>query len=112
MKKHVEPLEPAPESTAFDHALAVAKVGALAFPFLGSGIALFDLIAAPLRGKRITDWCEQLRLRLNNLSDEVKGLTPEKLADNEEFISAFAHAAQAATRTHQEENWRRCEMPF
>jgi hypothetical protein len=96
-------LESAPEPTAFDYGLAVAKVGAVAFPFLGSGIALFDLITAPIRGKRFNDWCERLRLGLNELSQKVAELTPEKLAASEEFNSAFTQAAQAAMKTHLEE---------
>jgi hypothetical protein len=96
-------LEPAPESTAFDYGLAVAKVAALAFPFLGAGITLFDLVTAPARGKRLNDWCEELRIRLNDLSEKVKGLTPEALATNDAFISAFAQATTAAIKTHQKE---------
>ena len=52
------PLQPAPGRTTFDYGLAVAKAGALAFPFLGAGVILFDLATAPLRGKRFSDWCE------------------------------------------------------
>jgi hypothetical protein len=96
-------LEPAPEPDAWDYAIGAAKVGGLAFPFLGSGIAFFDLVTAPIRGKRATDWCERLRLGLNELSEKVAGLTPEKLAASEEFNSAFARASQAAMRTHQAE---------
>jgi hypothetical protein len=96
-------LQPAPGKTAFDYGIAVAKVGALAFPFLGAGITLFDLVTAPARGKRMSDWCEDLRLCLNQLSDKVDGLTPEALATNELFISAFAQATTAAIKTHQKE---------
>jgi hypothetical protein len=96
-------LEPAPDPTAFDYGMTIAKVGAIALPFVGSGVALFDLITAPLRGKRFNDWCERLRVGVNELSETVEGLTPEKLAASEEFNSAFAQAAQAAIKTHQEE---------
>jgi hypothetical protein len=96
-------LEPAPGKTAFDYGIAVAKVGALVFPFFGAGVTLFDLVTAPARGKRMSDWCEQLRLRLNALSEKVAGLTPEALATSESFISAFAQATTAAIKTHQEE---------
>jgi hypothetical protein len=92
-----------PEPSGFDYSLALAKIGALAFPFLGTGISLFDLVTAPLRNKRFTDWCEQLRLRLNQLSQKVDGLTPQSLATNDAFISAFAQATQAVIRTHQKE---------
>lgn len=98
-----QPVEPAPEQTGFDYGLAIAKVGAVAFPFFGAGVTLLDLITAPLRGKRSSDWCEEIRLRLNELSQKIDGLTPETLAANEAFISAFAQATQAALRTHQRE---------
>jgi hypothetical protein len=96
-------LEPAPGRTAFDYGLAVAKVAAIAFPFLGAGVTLVDLVTAPMRGKRFSDWCEELRLSLNELSDKVDGLTPEALAKDEAFFSTFAQAAQSAIRTHQRE---------
>lgn len=94
-------LEPAPERTAFDYGLAIAKAGTLAFPFFGAGVTLLDLVTAPLRGKRLNDWCEELRLRLNELSQKVDGLTPETLATNDAFVSAFAQATQAALKSHQ-----------
>jgi hypothetical protein len=96
-------IQPAPETTAFDYAIEVAKLGTLAFPFLGTGVALFTAITGPLRGKRLNEWLEQLRLQLNELSQKVAGLTPERLASDEAFNSAFAHAAQAASRAHQEQ---------
>jgi len=96
-------LQPAPDATAFDYALAIAKAGSIAFPFLGAGVTLFDLVTAPLRGKRLNDWCEELRLRLNELAERVDGLTPEAMATNEAFVSAFAQATQAALKTHDTE---------
>ena len=96
-------LDSAPGPTAFDYSLVIAKVAALAFPPLGGGVALFDLITAPLRGKRMSEWCEELRLRLNELSQKIDGLTPESLAGNDAFVSAFALATHAALRSHQAE---------
>jgi len=96
-------LEPAPERTAFDYALAIAKVGTIAFPFFGPGVTLVDLLTAPLRTKRLSDWQEELRLRLNDLSQRVGGLTPEALAKDDAFVSAWFQATQAALRTHQKE---------
>lgn len=81
----------------------VAKVASIPFPFLGPGVSLIDFITAPSRSKRLTDWCEQLRVALNELHERVKGLTPEALAKNEAFISLVAHATQAALRTHRAE---------
>ena len=56
-----------------------------------------------MRGKRFSDWCEELRLRLNDLGQKVDGLTPETLANDEAFVSAFAQATQSALRTHLKE---------
>jgi hypothetical protein len=100
-------LEPAPDPTAFDHAMTAAKVGGIAFapafPFLGAGVAFIDLLTAPLRGKRMNDWCEEFRLRFNDLSRKIEGLTWEKLEKDEAFFSSFAQATQAAIKTHQKE---------
>lgn len=96
-------LEPAPEPTAFDYGLAIAKVAGLAFPHLGLAVGFFDVVTAPARGRRMANWCEELRLLLNELSRKVNRLTPEALAKDEAFISAFAQATQAALRTHQQE---------
>src|ERR1700688_4621178 len=96
-------LAPAPARSALDYGLAVAQVGGIAFPFGGAGVKLFDLVTAPLRGKRMSDWCEELRLRLNELSQKIEGLTPEALAASDPFVSAFAQATQSALKTHQAE---------
>jgi len=98
-----QPVEPAPEQTAFDYSLAIAKVCTIAFPFFGPAITLLDLLTAPMRGKRFSDWCEGIRLQINEHSRKLDGLTPEALATNEAFISAFLQATQAALRTHQRE---------
>jgi hypothetical protein len=96
-------LEPAPERTAFDYSVSVAKAGALVFPFLGAGVTLFDLIITPLRTKRLSDWLEQLRLITNDLCQKVATLTPARLAEDEAFNTAFSQAAQAVLRTRQKE---------
>jgi len=92
-----------PEQGAIDYGIAVAKVATLAFPFLGPAVTLIDLLTAPARGRRMSDWCEEFRVRFNDMSQRVDGLTPEELTKNEAFISAFAQATQAALKTHQKE---------
>ncbi len=82
-------LKPAPSKTTFDYAMIAAKAATtVAFPFLSPGVTFVDLVTAPLRSKRLSDWCEELRLALNDLSLRVEGLTPEKLAEDEAFVSA------------------------
>jgi hypothetical protein len=104
---HEPHVEPAPDATALDHAMTAAKLGALAFtpvlPFLGPGVAFIDLLTAPLRGKRMNDWCEEFRLCFNDLAQKVEGLTWERLEKNEAFFSTFAQATQSAIKSHQAE---------
>ena len=76
------PLEPSPDLTPFDYALSVAKAGTLVFPFFGAGVALFDLLTAPMRNKRMNEWCADLRLRLNDLSQKQ----PEPAFENQKHL--------------------------
>ncbi len=96
-------IEPAPGKTALDYAVAVAKVGSMAFPPFAGGVAFIDYLTAPFRGKRMNNRSEEIRLGLNAVSQSVEGLTPERLVENDAFISAFAHATQAVLKTHQAE---------
>ena len=96
-------LESVPEPTAFDFGLLAAKMATIVFPWMGPGIILFDIITGPSRTSRLTDWCERFRVCFNDLSQKVDGLTPEALARDEAFISAFAQATQAALKTHRPE---------
>lgn len=103
-------VEPAPDQTTVDHVIAIAKVGAafpffgaVAFPFFGAGVTLVDLLTAPARGKRMSDWCEDIRLHLNDLHRKVEGLTFESLVNSDAFFSALAQATQAALKTHRPE---------
>src|ERR1700746_1500548 len=98
-----ERLDPPPEDTAFDFAIQAAKVLAIVFPFFGAGVTLFDVVTGPARTKRLHDWCEWFRLRFNDIAEKVEDFTPEALAKNDAFISAFAQATQAALKTHQPE---------
>jgi hypothetical protein len=96
-------LQPAPEHTELDWGIEAAKVLALPLPFLGTGVALFSALIAPLRTKRLSDWLEDLRLKVNELAHRVDGFTWERLANDEAFASAFSQATEAALRTHQSE---------
>jgi hypothetical protein len=95
-----------PEFTAVDFAVLAAKVGSIVFSWAGSAVTLFDIITGPSRSNRLTDWCEKFRVCFNDLGhlgQKAEGLTPEALANNEAFISAFAQATQAALKTHQQD---------
>ena len=100
-----------PEPSTVDYFASILKLGISAVPDWGGPASeLFGIITAPLLGKRRDEWFEELRLRLNDLSAKVRGLTMESLARNEEFESVILQATQAAIKTHQREKLRRLEM--
>jgi hypothetical protein len=97
-------LPPAPEPSAVDYFAGLIKAGVSAIPDWGSPAAeIFGMITAPILGRRREQWFEDLRGRLNDLMGKVDGLTVKSLTDNEEFVSALAHATQTALKTHQAE---------
>ena len=99
-----ETMEPYPEPNERDYATEILKIGISAIPIFGGPASeLFGALLAPALGRRRDDWFEQLRLRLNDLTRRVDGLTFEKLSKNEEFVSAVMQASLVASRTHSSE---------
>jgi|SRR5579872_1211569 len=97
-------LPPAPEPTAVDYFAGIVKAAVSGIPGWGSPAAeLFGMITAPILGRRRDQWLEDLRILLNDVGQQIAGLTPDALANNEAFISAFVQATQAAIKTHQTE---------
>ncbi len=72
MTEETKRIEPAPVPTPFDYAIIAAKVRSIPASFVAPltmpAVGFFDLIITPIRAKRINDWCEELRLQLNELS--------------------------------------------
>jgi hypothetical protein len=60
-----------------------------------------NLFGSPLE-KRRQAWLEQLAEVLSEVENRVDGLTPEKLATNEAFVTVAMQASQIAVRNHQE----------
>jgi hypothetical protein len=56
--------------------------------------------------KRRDEWFNQLEGAFNEIGEEVNGLSPAKLAENEEFITVLHRATDLALRTHQAEKRR------
>lgn len=90
--------------TAGDVAYEVGKAIISAVPAAGGPFqVLFETIfTAPLE-KRKQAWLEKLAGVVSELQEKVKGLTPEKLAENETFITVSLQASQIAIRNHQQE---------
>lgn len=56
-----------------------------------------------LLGRRVREFLEKLNKVVIAHGQELEGLSPEKLSQNEAFISTLLHAIQAANRSHQKE---------
>jgi len=95
--------KPLPQPTFEDvkHAGGKALVGMI--PFVGTaGAELIGVLSSPVAQRRDA-WLEDLERRLRELEGRGNGFRFDDLAQNEQFVSATLHAAQAALRTHQTE---------
>jgi len=93
-----------PKADASDAALAIARGALGAVPLVGSlGIELVNQIVAPPLEKRRDAWMEEVGEAIHELQGKVTGLTPEKLAADESFVTVFSHASSMAIRNHQRE---------
>lgn len=97
-------MQPPTDKNATDYIHAAVKAAASAVPFAGGPLAvLFDSVfSAPLE-KRKEAWLEQMGFAISELCAKLDGMTPEKLSENEAFISTCLHASQIALRSHQQE---------
>lgn len=102
MSKNVVPKIPKNTKADVGH-LAVRALIASA-PYLGgAALEIFNAVIAPPLLKRRDKWLEDLAKVINELKEEIEGLSYEKLRDNEEFVSIVIYATTIAIKTHQEE---------
>ncbi len=93
-----------PKKSAADVAYTVVKAAVSAVPVAGGPAAeLLGLIFGPPLEKRREEWLERLAQAVEELQKKVADLTPEKLSQNEVFITTALRASEIAVRTHQEE---------
>lgn len=93
--------QPFPENDDREFGYAVAKVTLGALPAVG-GLAqefLDRAVGSPLR-RRQEEWMAELGLSLAALSAKVDGMTPDRLSEDPEFVSAVARATNDALQTH------------
>lgn len=98
-------MEKSPKSkTSGDIAYQVGKAIISAVPVAGGPLqVLFEnVFSAPIENRKRA-WLEQLAGVIEELLRRVEGLTPEKLAANEVFITVALQASQTAIRNHQKE---------
>lgn len=93
-----------PKKTAADVAYTVAKAAVSTVPVAGGAAAeVLGLIFGPPLEKRREQWLGQLADAVREVQGKIAELTPEKLSQNESFISTALHATEIAVRTHQQE---------
>lgn len=87
-----------------DIAREVGKAVISAIPAAGGPLSVLfeNIFTAPLE-KRKQAWLEELADVITKLQERVDGLTPEKLAEDEAFITISLQASQIAIRNHQKE---------
>ncbi len=83
---------------------SIAKSAAGIVPFVGGAISegLDAAFAAPAE-KRLAIWLEALSETVNELIDEVEGLTPEAIGQNEAFVTAVISTTRSAMLTNRKE---------
>lgn len=87
-----------------DLAREVGRAIVSAIPVAGGAIQVVfeNVFSAPIE-KRKQAWLEELADVVTELQQRVEGLTPEKLAANEAFVTVAMQASQVAIRNHQNE---------
>lgn len=89
--------------SAGDYAREFGRAATSLIPVLGGPMQVVfeNLFSSPLE-KRRQAWLEQLCNVLSDIEKRVEGLTVERLASNEAFVTVAMQASQIAVRNHQE----------
>lgn len=95
--------KPPTEKSAGDVAREVGRAIISAVPAAGGPlqVAFENFFASPIE-KRKQAWLEQVAEVLTEVQERIKELTPEKLAENEAFVTVAMQASQIAIRNHQQ----------
>ena len=90
--------------TKGDAVHTVIRAALSAVPVVGGpATELFSAIIAPPLARRRDDWMRQIADAVRELQDRIAELGPEKLSENESFVTTLIHASQLAVRNHQKE---------
>lgn len=96
--------QPPSKKKASDAAHEISKSVLSVVPVAGGPlVALFEnIFTAPLN-KRKQEWFEELAGVVTEIQEKIEDMTPEKLSQNEMFITAALQASQIAIRNHKKE---------
>lgn len=96
--------EPDSKDNATSIARAVIKGSAGAIPIAGSFLSeIIDLLYKQPIEQRREEWLNDLAEALNEVQQRQVELTPEKLAENPDFVTVLHRATEVAVRTHKKE---------
>lgn len=89
--------------TATDIAREVGRAIVSAIPAAGGPlqVAFENMFTSPIE-KRKEAWLNQLADVINEVQKRVSEITPERLAENEAFVTVVMQASQVAIRNHQQ----------
>lgn len=97
-------MEKPPKKTKGDVGHAVVKAIAAAVPTAGGPAAvLLETVFAPPLERRREKWFQRVADAIDELQNKIADLTPEKLSENDLFVTVALEATQIALRNHHEE---------
>lgn len=94
-----------PQKEPADHVHAIVKAAIASTPrwWAAAGAEIFSMVIASPIEKRRDEFLEDLAWVVRETAARVDDLQPEKLAQNDAFVSAVCYAARIAMSTHQRE---------
>jgi len=96
--------QPPEKSRKREIAEAVGEALVASVPVAGGALAVaYVKVLGAAYEKRQLDWARDVTVALADLSVKVEGLTPESLAEDDQFLDALAHASSVAAVTGQQE---------
>lgn len=91
------------EKTATDIAREIGRAIISAIPAAGGPLQVaFENIFTSSIEKRKEAWLNQLADVINEVQQRVSEITPERLAENDAFVTVVMQASQVAIRNHQQ----------
>lgn len=96
--------QPPGEKTVGDAAYEISKAVISVVPVAGGPlVTLFENIFTTPLNKRKQEWFEEMADVITEIQEKLDGVTPEKLSQNEMFVTASLQASQIAIRNHKKE---------
>lgn len=94
-----------PQKEPVDYVHTAVKTAIASIPrwWAASGAEIFSMVIASPIEKRRDEFLDDLAWVIRETAERVDDLQPEKLAQNEAFVSAVLYAARIAMSTHQRE---------